>query len=325
MRSSPAVLDGSVFVGSDDGFVYTLDARTGEQQWTFETGGPVVSSPAVAGDTVYVGSNDGSVYALATDSGSKRWAFETGGKVRSSPAVGKGHVYIGSDDGIVYGLDAESGENKGDQDIGGTISAAPAVEIFNPHNDPNVFIGNSRGDLVVLWIDSDRFMRERTTLPMGTPIHSAMASPQCTLGGFCERVIFGNDDGTVFSMSVPQLDEFDTGGKVRGSPAIDRNNNRIYVGSGDTNVYAFETSADTKERLWQFETGGGVQSSPAFLGKTVYVGSDDGRVYGLGANDGQPRWAFETGGKVRSSPAVVEGAVFVGSDDNNVYALTERH
>jgi outer membrane protein assembly factor BamB len=37
----------------------------------------------------------------------------------------------------------------------------------------------------------------------------------------------------------------------------------------------------------------------------VYVGSRDGSVYALKANDGSKLWSFPTGGSVDSSPVVV--------------------
>jgi outer membrane protein assembly factor BamB len=62
--SSPAVAGGVVYVGSYDGHVYALDAKTGERLWRYQTGDEVVSSPAVAGGVVYVGSWDDYLYAL---------------------------------------------------------------------------------------------------------------------------------------------------------------------------------------------------------------------------------------------------------------------
>ena len=46
--SSPVVVEGVVYVGSVDDYVYALDAATGEMIWRFETDGIVHSSPAVA-------------------------------------------------------------------------------------------------------------------------------------------------------------------------------------------------------------------------------------------------------------------------------------
>jgi serine/threonine-protein kinase len=41
--------------------VYALDAATGEKLWAFATGGWVSTTPAVVGGTVFVGSRDGKV------------------------------------------------------------------------------------------------------------------------------------------------------------------------------------------------------------------------------------------------------------------------
>ncbi|MGW3746993.1 beta-alanine-activating enzyme beta-propeller domain-containing protein [Streptomyces sp. NPDC005146] len=64
MHSSPAVVDGVVYIGSSDRYVYALDAATGAKKWDFTTRGEVFSSPAVAGGVLYIGSNDENVYAL---------------------------------------------------------------------------------------------------------------------------------------------------------------------------------------------------------------------------------------------------------------------
>jgi outer membrane protein assembly factor BamB len=62
--SSPAVANGVVYVGSEDGNMYALNAATGAKEWSYTTGNSVISSPAVANGVVYVGSNDQRVYAF---------------------------------------------------------------------------------------------------------------------------------------------------------------------------------------------------------------------------------------------------------------------
>ena len=111
MRSSPTFavdpIDGipTVYIGSDDGNLYAIDANTGDQLWGFDTGSSVVSSPIVDVDgTIYVGSDNGNVYAVNPD-GTEKWLFPTGGRVRSSPALGlSGFIHIGSDDTNLYTL-----------------------------------------------------------------------------------------------------------------------------------------------------------------------------------------------------------------------------
>jgi outer membrane protein assembly factor BamB len=58
-----------VYFGSDDGYLYALNAANGSLIWNYSTGGPVKSSPAVVDCVVYVGSNDGKVYAIGTNQG----------------------------------------------------------------------------------------------------------------------------------------------------------------------------------------------------------------------------------------------------------------
>jgi len=58
------VVDGTVYVGSNDNSVYALSAEDGTELWYFKTGAQVSSSPAVVDGTVYVGSFDNNVYAL---------------------------------------------------------------------------------------------------------------------------------------------------------------------------------------------------------------------------------------------------------------------
>ena len=73
--------------------------------------------------------------------------------------------------------------------------------------------------------------------------------------------------------------------------------------------------------LWQFTTGGSVDSSPAVSNGLVYVGSFDANVYALNASTGAKVWQFTTGNSIDTSPAVANGVVYVSSGDNNVYAL----
>jgi hypothetical protein len=102
--SSPAVANGTVYVGSDDNNTYALNANNGTKLWSFTTGNEVLSSPAVANGVVYVGSEDSSLYALNATTGKVTWNYTTGNEVLSSPAVANGTVYVGSYDDNAYAI-----------------------------------------------------------------------------------------------------------------------------------------------------------------------------------------------------------------------------
>jgi outer membrane protein assembly factor BamB len=85
-----------------------LNAANGAKIWSYTTGDEVESSPAVVNGVVYIGSNDWNIYALNAVNGAKIWSYTTGNWVVSSPAVVNGVVYVGSDDGKVYAFGALS-------------------------------------------------------------------------------------------------------------------------------------------------------------------------------------------------------------------------
>jgi outer membrane protein assembly factor BamB len=110
--SSPSIVDGRVYIGSDEGALYCLDQFTGELIWDYRTFMEQPSSPAVVDGRVYVGSSykdKGYVHALDAVAGAVLWRFVTDGPIGSSPTVVDNRVYVGSNDTYIYGLDAING------------------------------------------------------------------------------------------------------------------------------------------------------------------------------------------------------------------------
>jgi outer membrane protein assembly factor BamB len=111
INSTPAVSDGTVYVGSGP-YLLAVDAETGEEQWRYETGGQLTPSPTVADGTVYVG-GDFLHHAVDAASGEQLWTTRT--DADEAPLVGQavanGTVYAATSSGL-YALDAETGEKQ---------------------------------------------------------------------------------------------------------------------------------------------------------------------------------------------------------------------
>jgi outer membrane protein assembly factor BamB len=118
------------FGSSADNKVYALDAARGREVWNFHTEGPVRVAPAVGKHGVYVGSDDGLLYCLDAKTGECKWSYRAGPEddrimgndrmisrwpVRGGPAVVDDIVYFGAGiwpTEVVYitALDARTGK-----------------------------------------------------------------------------------------------------------------------------------------------------------------------------------------------------------------------
>lgn len=109
VRSSPAICDGVVYIGSGDGCLHAFEIVTGETLLRFETAEAVTSSPAVTPSHVVFGSRDGCLLCISRQSGEEVYRVVTPYSVISSPAVVGGIVYVGME---YYELHAIGGEQR---------------------------------------------------------------------------------------------------------------------------------------------------------------------------------------------------------------------
>lgn len=130
--SSPALSPSGelVLVGSHDGLLHAIDARTGREAWAAPTGkGWTDSSPAVSadGELALVGSEDASLYCFERKSGRLVWRFRTGFGVWSSPTLSGRVAFFGSSDHRVYAVDVATGAQVWSFATGGEVLSSPAV------------------------------------------------------------------------------------------------------------------------------------------------------------------------------------------------------
>lgn len=289
--SSPAIVNGVVYFGSNDGRLHALDAGNGEKLWDFNTRRPVTSSPAVADDIVYFGSDDYYIYALDAITGTKLWSFKTDYYVKASPIVVNGIVYIGSMDKHCYTFHALNGRPRLQLDCGRGIVSSPVVS-----NETAYFI-TSQGRLYALEADARNWLWEKEIRPWWITFN---------LYGLAPRV--PSPTGLLLRLWL--------GAPVDSSPALI--DNIMYIGVGNK---LLAIDIEDQQMLWAFQTEGSVRSSPAVVGKTVYIGSEEGRLYAVDATSGQRLWEVGTDDRITSSPAVADGMIYIGSHDGNLYAI----
>ena len=318
VRSTPAVAGGTAVFGSNDGFLYALDLKTGAERWRVKLGGDVSSSPAIADGRVLVMAADGRLCAFRLADGKPIWTRPTGADLSlgsdprtfdlwvSSPTVADGVVYIGGGDGKVYSIDADSGRVRWTYATRSRVRSSPAVA------NGSVFVGSFDGQVYALDAATGA---ERWKFQTGDAVQSSPAvADGVVVVGSRAMAVFGLDAKTgALRWRRPH-----SGSWILGSAAVA--GGRVIIGGSDSHrVEALDLQ--TGAALWSANVGARVLGSPVVAGDTVIYGGEDFRVYTLDAATGLGRSIEVTEGAIYSSVVLAGDLALVGSDDRRLYAF----
>lgn len=310
IKSSPAIVDGRVYIGASNSRVYSLDVQTGEQIWAKALDDAVEASPTLVEGTVYIGTIAGTLYALDAGSGDVRWTFQTGDKLVGGTnwftnSGDRLRILAGSYDAYLYCIDASSGQTVWTYQAGSYINGSPAV------TDDYCMFGSCDAIIHVLSIVDASNVRDIDT-------GAYIAGSAVVRKG---HVYAANYDGDLLKASLTTgevLWRYSIGGEPSvATPAV--TDEVVVIGGDDMRVHCVDS--ETGNARWTFAALDAVDSSPAIAGDKVIVGSDDGRLYLLRLTDGEPVWSYEAGQSITSSPAVADGMVVVGCNDGTVYCF----
>jgi outer membrane protein assembly factor BamB len=97
--STAAIHDGLVYIADLSGFLYCLDAKTGEHHWTYDAFAAIWGSAFVADGKVYLGDEDGDVAVLKTGKGKDGepeliGEYNMGAAVYTTPVAHDGILYV---------------------------------------------------------------------------------------------------------------------------------------------------------------------------------------------------------------------------------------
>lgn len=99
----PVVVGGRVFVPSANRKIYSLDASTGCQYWTFEAEAPVRTAITIAKDAAFFGDQRGNAYAVQASTGELLWKTHVDDHPRArivgAPVYYEGRLYVPLTDG----------------------------------------------------------------------------------------------------------------------------------------------------------------------------------------------------------------------------------
>jgi outer membrane protein assembly factor BamB len=281
-KSAP-FLDGEViYLGSDEGSLFAIDAQDGSKKWEYKTTYTanhkgIYSSPLVYKDKVIFGSYDGNVYALNKFTGKREWVFLDADYVGSSPKIAEDLklLFIGLEYGLfqkhggIAALHAETGQ--------------------------------------IAWIHRDVSYHVHAT-PGYSTTHKI--------------VVCGANNGFVYAYDARSGEkkwEYKTNGEIKYGVAFDDTKNLVCVGSFDGGLYVLNIK--NGKPIHRFSAHAGFYTSPVICGDLAIIGSLDRTIYAFNLVTKEIAWEVETRGRVFGAPLAHEGHVYIGSNDGCLYKL----
>jgi outer membrane protein assembly factor BamB len=295
-QDSDSVYD-RIFFGADDGNVYCLDLNDGSVMWSYATGSQVRASPMVINGIVYIASNDGNLYALdedglvdgdqgtndtGTSDGDLIWTKSIGTVSQGSPAavLEDNKLYLGTEEGKVYALDRLTGSTVWEQDIG-----ASAAVVGSPSIDNNmVYFGAHDNKVYALDADNGDVVWSKST---GDDIDGSAA-----LDPINNNLVIGSKDGKLYAYDVDAgvlVWSYETGSPITSSPIVA--DGRVFFANDDGMVYSVDSEGNTDQTtdlIWKFDAGENIYSSPTIANNALYIGTESGLLYRLGSPNVPP-------------------------------------
>lgn len=360
IATQPTIVNDLVIFGSEDHFIYAVEAQGGALRWQKSTNGAVVSSPALdtSGHTLVAGSDDGTVYAFDAASGVEHWTFDTGGAVEAPIVISQSVAYVASRDGALYALDTGTGELRWRSQFGDALRTAPAIA------GKSIYIVDTGYHLRAIDRQTGRQLWKSGAQYSGRPI---MLGEQVLVASASNHVDLLNADGTQQASWNAAENGFDYG-PIAGGGSLWLSDNAATlwrIGAPGAQVQALTSVwtlnplydapftrgsflvppvaygerlalVDNNDAIYLLDPLSGVTThlgdvaapnasplvEPVVRGDTLLTLAGDA-LYANSLQDGQAQWSFNTGLEIYHPPATnADTAVILAWQSGDANALT---
>ena len=258
--AAPVVINEQVVVGDYQNSIFSLDAATGVEKWSFKDAkGRYIASPVVVGDKIIAPNADGNVYAL-DQTGKQLWKFTAKAGLWGTPASDTGHVYVTSMDHFLYGINTADGSQAWATDLGGPMMAAPLLT-----KDGILYVGTLGNKIAAVEASSGKVLWNFET------VGSVWAMPV-----YNEGVIYvGDASNKIYALNAKdgsQAWQTDAPGPVIASPGVLPTGLVFVSDTGDVFLVGFQNERGWTDKL----SNGKLYSTPIIFGDRLVVPVDQG-------------------------------------------------
>ena len=137
-----------------------------------------------------------------------------------------------------------------------------------------------------------------------------------------DLLYFATRDGKVYCFDGSKQEmlwQFDIPGSPSSSPYLSEN--RIYIDVGENNLYCLGFDGELR---WKTQFTDKISSGIAESGEQVFLGTENGQLYGLNAENGQELCQYQADGAIRSNLVIWQDFLLFGCDDNKLYFVDKR-
>lgn len=170
IHSTPAVSDGALFVGSENGWFYALSANDGSLIWEKEiaNGTELTGSSAPAGigyGKVFIGTWQGKFFALSAENGETIWESSFGYANNAAPIIASSKVCVSGNNNSFYCLNEASGKLIWQENLSAAAAALSNGILIIPASTGDNF--NNQTSVLVAFADetAPSFTSEPTAPP----------------------------------------------------------------------------------------------------------------------------------------------------------------
>ncbi len=275
VAGGPIAGQNKVFLGTENGDVFALDAETGELVWQAKIKGEVITAPAIDSGILVVNSASGILKAFDVNTGDELWKAEQDVPALtlrgiSTPVIASGGVVVGSGKGEVsvyilnnglQGWTTEVGEATGSTELQRVIDVDSAPVIFGD----KIYAISARGNLVAIELKSGRTLWKR------------QYSSYRQIAVHRNDIFITNTSGHVYALNrnngIEHWSNLElTNRGVTGPVVVDK-----YIVVGDFEGYLHWFDQETGKIVSRYEVdSSGIYSTPTVVDDVMYSQSRDG-------------------------------------------------
>jgi len=277
---------GHIFATNGLGYVVSLDANTGAVAWRVRPGGPLRGAPTVINGTLYVISQDNQIYSLNAASGATNWSaaasLEVAGVFGSaSPAVSQGTVVAGFSSGELNAYRYENGRQVWQDNLQRTSVRTSVSSLNDVDADPvidngQVFAVGQGGRMVALDLITGQRLWELNIAGIDTPW--VAGDWIYVLTDDAKLLCIARSNGHI--RWINQLPEFlkakSKRGEIEYSGPVLAGNRLIVTGGTGALIYIDPTTGATQG---QVDLGTSVSLPPVVANSTLYIFDDRGQLH----------------------------------------------